>query len=973
MFRVKKMRLLSVFLVVTMILQLLQYNLVVNAGIITDEIWVGGVNIINHPENIPENVDFDSTTNTLTLSGANITMGHLDAENNYAGIYSNVNLNLVITGGDSTINISTPVPGEKSVGILINNANLNISGDGELTINSNDDAILTYGAPSENQANIEVREEVVVNANAPIVAMGDPNNGNLDLYDSSIVNHSLGYTLSGQLTIHDQAQFNEVQQNPEPGPNPGPGPSTEPLLYINGVNLSENPEAIIEDVTIIEYSNTIARIQLNNANLEESVEGGNSTSTIYVANMDLEIEVIGDNYISAIANDQTDRMFAIEAYNSNVTFSGDGNLTLNAPERTIDMFSNNIDVDLIFNDNLNVTSYGAFTIDENNSKIILNDNVYIQVYGDIRSDLIEVNNNAVINPIEFIINGNSIDVDESAFIGEEGIIAEGEGYIIEYKKEFLQDEGYGILFTLSEYEGGPVTLKNYDGPFSLSGNINISKDIEGFSINLINTRIQTWGDINSSEVVNVNLEGGINMYYSEFNAWYSANWFIGTKSNPSPKGFVGINKKGEVSITRDKMTVYTENSLIEDIDRFIVQDKAIFKGYSQGKAILNVNSLEVASAGEIDIIYEDAEKIIDDNNLLHLTSVFKSDSVVENNELTTLFPESSQYFINSLNNQYQYKKTSPWSPENDTSIQGETVSQEDRKYSLSDNGSRYVFLSKANKVVRVFADDDNSMIGGTLDVIAVNGYNFGGYVVEVGEIAYVRVLPYKGYQYKPGSLLGSEGLEISATDQPGIYSFIMPDAEIGIPLSAEFVPSEDMVDNNSDVVKASSFDVPDNTIQHGNARLSINDLEDEESRKLINNQSNGYEIGALVDIDLDEVITKNGSETNVWAKEISEIEGEVNIELDIDETIEGYKYYSVARIHEGNVDILEAVYENGVLSFNTDRFSTYAILYSNEIESNEQAPETSDSSPIIWFVVILFSQGIIFTKLRKSTNKSLNN
>ena len=81
--------------------------------------------------------------------------------------------------------------------------------------------------------------------------------------------------------------------------------------------------------------------------------------------------------------------------------------------------------------------------------------------------------------------------------------------------------------------------------------------------------------------------------------------------------------------------------------------------------------------------------------------------------------------------------------------------------------------------------------------------------------------------------------------------------------------------------------------------------------------------------------------------------------------------YSIVRLHEGEVEILDAEYdeENNTLTFETDKFSTYAIAYTDvEIKDSKAAisnPKTGDIIIIAVAVLIVSTAGLIATRKMK--------
>ena len=222
---------------------------------------------------------------------------------------------------------------------------------------------------------------------------------------------------------------------------------------------------------------------------------------------------------------------------------------------------------------------------------------------------------------------------------------------------------------------------------------------------------------------------------------------------------------------------------------------------------------------------------------------------------------------------------------------------------------------------------------------------------------YVRVLPYPGYQYKTGTLLGSDGLVITPTDQVGVYKFIMPEVNnLGIALSCEFETSNNMLSMDSSLLAATSYTVPSGVITMGNARLTIGDrvpLNNE--RTAIQRAANGYQTGAVLDLKFDQIVTKDGSQTNVWSNSLSELSNSLTIAMTLKGSLLGHRSYSIARIHNGVTQIIPATLVNGVLTFQTDRFSTYAILYSDQL-----SPETGEFHGMLgWIGMMLISGGML--------------
>ena len=79
--------------------------------------------------------------------------------------------------------------------------------------------------------------------------------------------------------------------------------------------------------------------------------------------------------------------------------------------------------------------------------------------------------------------------------------------------------------------------------------------------------------------------------------------------------------------------------------------------------------------------------------------------------------------------------------------------------------------------------------------------------------------------------------------------------------------------------------------------------------------------------------------------------------------------FIVIRVHDGKVEELKTVEKDGMLTFETDKFSTYALTY-KDVEPTKPAtkpttPDTSDMSMIINFGIMAILSGMILVVLKK--------
>lgn len=108
---------------------------------------------------------------------------------------------------------------------------------------------------------------------------------------------------------------------------------------------------------------------------------------------------------------------------------------------------------------------------------------------------------------------------------------------------------------------------------------------------------------------------------------------------------------------------------------------------------------------------------------------------------------------------------------------------------------------------------------------------------------------------------------------------------------------------------------------------------------------NQYKLGQIIDISL---FKKLGVSN---ASAVSETNGPLKIKVELPENLitkeNVNRVYKVVRIHEGKTDILDAEFDKttGILVFETDKFSLYAIVYYDEAatEITEASPDTGDT------------------------------
>lgn len=128
----------------------------------------------------------------------------------------------------------------------------------------------------------------------------------------------------------------------------------------------------------------------------------------------------------------------------------------------------------------------------------------------------------------------------------------------------------------------------------------------------------------------------------------------------------------------------------------------------------------------------------------------------------------------------------------------------------------------------------------------------------------------------------------------------------------------------------------------------------------------GFKSGMYIDLSV--VKTVGGNSTKV-----TNLTAPVKVSITLPDSLINTngatnRQYKIVRIHGGQVDVLDAVFDTATkqLSFYTDRFSTYAVVYS---DSASIAPKTGDTVNMCGYVLILMFAVLMFVyavrKMRK--------
>ena len=193
--------------------------------------------------------------------------------------------------------------------------------------------------------------------------------------------------------------------------------------------------------------------------------------------------------------------------------------------------------------------------------------------------------------------------------------------------------------------------------------------------------------------------------------------------------------------------------------------------------------------------------------------------------------------------------------------------------------------------------------------------------------------------------------------------------------TAESNPFGTKIENNNNLTTLLSL--TDAEVAQGvNVWLDVRDMSasvPQTDKTLIQNTSGDYTVGLYLDINLFKKVGSND------ATKVTETNGKVKASIVIPESLwKSGRTFEIIRVHDGVATAIAGTYDENthVFTFETDKFSTYALAYkdpasssnsgttSNSSSSNGSnsiqatAPKTGDSNDIrVWYLLLIASLG----------------
>lgn len=247
-------------------------------------------------------------------------------------------------------------------------------------------------------------------------------------------------------------------------------------------------------------------------------------------------------------------------------------------------------------------------------------------------------------------------------------------------------------------------------------------------------------------------------------------------------------------------------------------------------------------------------------------------------------------------------------------------------------------LLKNGSIEIIDIKDNSGNSIGLDDVKQDTAKNNGWASILPGYKVILKLKPDYGYQL---TSIKINDETLIAKEEESTFEYTMPNTNVH--LSGIFEKVDDKVKAETEKIKEGKIQIGKSEIDSGSVVLSVSDaaLTEEQTAKF-KEKVEGYETLAFLKINLDRVLYK-GTESDVWSKELSNLENEATITLKLQEKINGNKVKIIHEKSDGTFEIISADYDasQNTITFKTSSFSNYAIASKteNNIEGKENIKE----------------------------------
>lgn len=684
-------------------------------------------------------------------------------------------------------------------------------------------------------------------------------------------------------------------------------------------------------VSGVSYDSLTETLTLTNVNIEN----------IY-CNSNLKIKLEGTNVINNI-----DGFRAIEAR---------GNINITGDEGILNISTNDVAIEigagcrLTIGDEVNLDQH--ITVNLENGRNINTTDTYI-VEGstyNLPADEEEPGPEADSKPFKLYIDDVLV-IDETA---EPKIEAgEGTGYTVDtigFMPGYIINVDTSIISSIGsiETEGNAMLILSPDG------NLTVEANELGYSVDCKDQTEFFTGA--GGEEFKITFNGSIRTLGSVFLGDKSVD--LGSVASPLSKGI----ECSELNSSFNSVRIYSTNYAFENIENISVSKKSTLEVYSNATATNNVGTIQVYEGGKVDIYHNTGL-----GTFASKAGHWPWKEMLGTEEDTEVGDFPTPTFVNC--------------------IEGTHL---DDKYSMNITEGHFALESKGKAMYALSSNIQNGdtiaadslVANGRVRVIAAYGYkqvapDYIDYVIEEGSTVTIELLPDYGYQYVSGGL---NGVPTSPDTGKATYTFIMPSNNIH--LSAIFEKTEDIINLNSKAIKGASIVLPEGEI-NGNAQFNVitKNMKDTKNFEKV---AGDKELGAFLDLTLNEYILKGNGSDDAWTESIKSLSKDMTVSLQLSENLKGKNEYSIIREHDGKVEIIPSTYDSktNTITFKTNKYSTYAISYDQDIveQDNLVGNDSSDSTivntgdtkifvAISLICIILVCNIIITIRIKKAKSK----
>ena len=210
----------------------------------------------------------------------------------------------------------------------------------------------------------------------------------------------------------------------------------------------------------------------------------------------------------------------------------------------------------------------------------------------------------------------------------------------------------------------------------------------------------------------------------------------------------------------------------------------------------------------------------------------------------------------------------------------------------------------------------------------------GGAVLPLGALVTVKLVPEYGYQLYKTNL--NDTTFIADDSQQSVFTF--PVKSGNFHLGASFKKTDDKVQSSSSVVTDGSVTLNGEVITEGTVIVNVNDVNTgaQEFEEAIPAEMNDYYVNNVVEIGMDQVWYK-GTDTDYWAEPITEM-GDNSATVTLSAPKGQTDIQVMHEKHDGTYEVLDGTQynpETGELTFTTDSFSRFALVYKDELPAEE--------------------------------------